>query len=324
MKKLLVWLTFFCLLCISGASAAAQPEKLTMEAVNEKIFFIRKYCRYIDNAAYYSVDRAKAAVEQIKTMLAERDRSVPVYLYFVESARSHQIAMRFPVNSPLYNYLKNNLDLDGIDHLKFTTFHQFCKFFYTTDHHWNYRGSYQGYKDVVQLLLGKKEKVLRPLIAVRFPVSFNGYFAKTLKNPISIEDFVIYRFKKLPAYTCLVDGKKRPYDHIADYLEGKYRKDVYANHYELCYGGDLGLAVLDTAKTKKKNLLLIGNSMASAVKPLLIGHYHRIVCVDPRHYEESTGKLFSLRETIGEYDIDQVLILGDAQFFMTDNIGLTP
>ena len=326
MKKLVVWLMIFSMLGASAASAATKTKQLKMEAVSDKVFYLEDYNRYINNAAAFSVDRAEAAVEQIKAMLEGQDqeRHVPVYLYFVESSRSHQIAQRFSVNSPLYSYLKKELKLDGIDHLKYTTFQQFCKYFYATDHHWNYRGSYQGYKDIVRMLLGKKEKALRPLKAVMLPVIYNGSFSKLMKNPVSEEKFVLYQFIKLPAYSCLVNGKKRPYDHIADYLKEKCRKDTYANHYELCYGAELGLAVMDTAKKKKKNLLLISNSMGSAVKPLLIGHYHRIVCVDPRFYEESAGKPFSLRETIAEYGIDQVLILGDAQFFMTEDVKLAP
>ena len=50
--------------------------------------------------------------------------------------------------------------MDAYDHLKYRTFEQFCDYFYSTDHHWNHRGSYQGYVDIVHMLLGEEEEIL--------------------------------------------------------------------------------------------------------------------------------------------------------------------
>ena len=76
----------------------------------------------------------------------------PIYLYLAESSRSHPIAPEFDEESPGYLYLKENLHADVFDHLKYSTYEQFCDYFYTTDHHWNYKGSYQAYKDIVRML----------------------------------------------------------------------------------------------------------------------------------------------------------------------------
>lgn len=240
----------------------------------------------------------------------------PFYLYLVESSRSHDIDWDFDVDSPAYRYLSSTLHVNKSDHLKYSTYEEFCNYFYSTDHHWNYKGSYQGYVDIVRMMLGEEEEVLVPVETVEIPVIYNGSYANTLKLAISQEKFAFYRFDPFPKYTAYQYGKKRPYDHIQDiYLKGKYKKGKYANHYAQCYGGDAGLMVFESDRHPERTLLLIGNSLSNAVKFLLPYHFGRVVYVDLRNYKSQTKKDFSMSAVIQQYGVNQVLLLGDAYLF---------
>lgn len=52
-----------------------------------------------------------------------------------------------------YNYISKLIDSSiKSERLKINSFNDYSQLFYTTDHHWNYLGSYNGYLDIVNLL----------------------------------------------------------------------------------------------------------------------------------------------------------------------------
>lgn len=54
----------------------------------------------------------------------------------------------------------------------------YMNYYYKTDHRWNYRGSYKGYKDVISLIL-EFDSFLKPIKEECFSdLKFNGYKAR--------------------------------------------------------------------------------------------------------------------------------------------------
>ena len=250
------------------------------------------------------------------------DQCPPVYLYFVESSRSHSIDWTFSEDSPVYTSLKQDLHATGFDHLKYSTYEGYCHYFYSTDHHWNHRGAYQGYVDIVRMMFGDDEPVLVPSGEVEINAVYNGSFAQRVKMPVSKEKFAFYTFDPFPEYTAYQYGKKRPYDHIRDiYMKGKYKTGKYANHYAQCFGGDAGLMIFESANHPERTLLLIGNSLSNGVKYLLTNHFGKIVYVDFRNYGGQAKKSFSVSAAVKQYGINSILLLGDTYLF---NVGEPP
>ena len=58
------------------------------------------------------------------------------------------------------------------------------------------------------------------------------------------------------------------------------------------------------------------NSIGAPVKSLLINHFNRIVVIDLRYYRDEYKARLSLQQIVDEFDIDQILILGESQFFV--------
>ena len=185
-----------------------------------------------------------------------------------------------------------------------------CGWFWTTDHHWNYKGAYQGYLDILSLL-GSKDEPAVPKEEHRFPFIFNGSLAKKLKEPVSKEYFTVYLYDGIPSYTTYVNGKKKQHDGINAYLKGRYAQDTYTDHYSAFYGPNLGEVVYDTGNNDKPNILVITNSYGDPVNQLLTLHYGKVVTVNLKHYREDLNKDFDLGAYLDEYNINQVLILGD-------------
>lgn len=310
------WTALLLFLCCIAAGGAAAEEALKKVRTENGLFYIRADHRYVNNAGHFGVSRMKKGVQRLNAALDSLNGRVPVSMYLAESSRSHPIQRTFEEDSPAYLYLKENLHADRMDHLKYTTYDQFCEYFYATDHHWNYKGSYQGYQDVARLLLGSDALPLPPDGVVTLPVLFQGSFAKQEKNPISQEYFSFYRFDGLPPYETFINGKKAPYGGMEAYLQGVYGKGRYENHYSRLYGGDVAQVVLESERQTGGTLLMICNSFAHPIKPLLTFHFQRVVCIDLRYYRQQFHRDFSLNEAVDAFGADQVLLLGDVKMFI--------
>ncbi len=350
---------FFCILLafllLWGAAAMGEekpwqekeviPDTLELIPISDALSQVRFMRRIVNNCDAFPTSAMEERVYNYNAIFDSLQPHIPVYLYLAESSRSHPMEFSFDEDSNAYIYLMDNLHADGMEHLKFDTFEQFCQYYYTTDHHWNYRGSYQAYVDIVKMLKGPEEEVLKPSGEVTFPVYFHGSFCRDTKLQFSQEYFTVYDFDPFPSYTAYINGKKRDYDHFANYLTGTINTKPLVNHYALYYGGDYGFIVFENTETAaepeqaaeetgiaqetadvaaaaqpegKGTLLIFGNSLSNAVKTMLIHHYDRIVYVDLRHYNTSRGmgKPFSMHELLEEYPVDQILLLGDVNLFM--------
>lgn len=323
LTALLLWLSLLPALALGQETEPDReniPSQVKLLPLSDGIYQVEGMRRLVESTEGYAPRRMAERVQAFNEALDRVDRHIPTYVYYVENSRSHSLKTEFPEESPQYVYLKENLHADGFDHLKYATFREYCDYFYTTDHHWNYRGSYQGYVDIVRMLKGPDEPVLTPSDVLTLPVYYNGAYCRRAKPGFSREYFTVYRFDPLPAYTAWVKGRQRAYDRMEAYWSGAYSTASMANHYGLYYGGDSGKLVMEGESEGKGTLLLFGDSMSNAVKTLLIHHYDRIVCVDLRNFLNDEGKYCSLRELLREYPVDQILFLGNTPLFMTGDL----
>lgn len=301
---------------------ARAEEPLQFSEPIENICRVLGENRYVNDSTAFITELFPKMVEAFNSAIdALGTDHPPIYLYLVESSRSHAIARTFDENSPGYNYLLENLHVNAFDHLKYTTYEQFCDYFYATDHHWNYKGSYQGYVDIVRLLLGEDEEILIPVEEVVTDAVFNGSYSKHYGEAISDEPFAFYRFDPFPNYTCYTSSanldkdKRTNYNSASKYLKGSFSRDPNANHYGLFYGGDAGFLIFKGEGPKERVLLMLGNSLSNPIKTMLTVHYGTIVYVDLRYYEKKHGQPFSLSKMIKQYGVTQVLLLGDINLF---------
>ena len=285
------------------------PEAVQLVESSNGIFRIFGTKRLVQKSLNWASGNILSAVRTFNKALDGIDPDIPVYLYFVDNSRTQPVYREFTEDSVVYNYLKDMLHVDAADHLKYSSLEEFCHYFTTTDNHWNFRGSYQGYVDVVRMMRGEEEELLEPDGIAVIPVYFDGTYNKT-RQPISEEYFAIYRFDDFPRYTAYIDGKKREWDHIDDYLNGKYDRKAMTAHYTKCYGGNVGLMTLESEEPSAHGTLLIfGDSFALPLKSMLMKHFKTIVAVDLRYYEDSRTNPLSMSALVEKYGVDEILLV---------------
>jgi len=239
------------------------------------------------------------------------------YLYFIEKDTDLNFATGEKVYA--YEYLRDRMDLPSqrMDSFTVDNFEDFSRWFYRTDHHWNHLGSYRGYLEVRELL-GVSEPALEPLETVTVAHDFIGSKARTAGSATLSEDFTAYRFD-YPEMGVTVNGQPAvDYGDQETFLSGRGG----AISYGYFYGTDMGEVIFDTGSSNRGNLLILGESFDNAIIKLLASHFDRTFCVDLRYYEAYMEQPFVLESYLADHGIDQVLLIGNIDFFVSDDFRL--
>ena len=197
--------------------------------------------------------------------------------------------------------------------LEVTDFASYSRYFLRTDHHWNYEGAYQGYRDVARMMGIPEEELLIPLEIQTVEQPLIGTKANSAGTDLMNEKFHVYRFD-LPAMTTIVNGREEPYGTTFESYLGKTQGLSYAAFY----GFDEGEVIFDTGREDKGNVLVLGNSYDNALLRPLAAHFGRVHAVDLRYYASDMGQEFDFDTYLAEHEIDRVLLIGDNSYFSGD------
>lgn len=202
--------------------------------------------------------------------------------------------------NPCYETLVRGLALpeEKIGRLPVEGFEDFRRNFRRTDHHWNHRGSYQGYLDVLKLLQ-VEDRPLAPAEERCVDEHYAGTKASTARLPRFREKADVYFFD-YPELGAV-------YGDEESYRAGSGESFSYG----LFYGGDEAELMFDTGLSGRENLLVIGDSFDNAILKLLASHFHRTFSVDLRYYrDQNQGRSLDLSAYIRDHRIDRVLVIG--------------
>ncbi len=238
-----------------------------------------------------------------------------LYYYFVNRGNNFDFSTNTKSLS-ISDYLNENFD-----ELDFQNYDEYKNYFYKTDHHWNYKGSYQGYQDIVKLMFGESEKTIDIKNEKEFDIIFYGSFARLSTFKKYQETFKVYTFD-IPEHETYINGQKEEYGHEEEYLKGIYKKNSWENHYGSYYGGDDGEVIFDFKQDNKENLLILGNSYSNAVNKLIASHFNKTYVIDLRHYKSDIGQAFDYKKYITENKIDKVLVICDITYLLSDMFDL--
>ena len=239
------------------------------------------------------------------------------YVYYIE--RDNDVNFETGEKIQLYEYLRDRLDLapDHSGRFRVDSFEQFSQNFYRTDHHWNHRGSYQGYLGVLELL-GIGDAPLAPLEEIALSGRFSGSKASTAGAEGVWESVSMYRFD-FPAMEVRINGWP---GESYGYQELFWSGQGWAPSYSDIYGGDMGELVFSGGKPGGGSILVVGESYDNAILRLLASHFETLYSVDLRYYSAYMGKDFRLSEYLEEHGIDKVLLIGNIDYFIMDEFRL--
>ena len=235
--------------------------------------------------------------------------NIDIYFYYIE--RDTDIDFRTNEKVGAYEYIKERLNTKNITRFKINDFDEFKEYFYKTDHHWNYKGSYKAYQQILKML-GSSDQ---PLAGEEIDLGYKWSGAKatsSIFNQIITEDFIAYKFN-FPSMHIKINGKDySDYGYQEGYMNKKFKKITYADFY----GGDYGEVIFKTDNTKaKENILVIGESFDNAILKLLASHFNTTISIDLRNYEHYMNKKFDFDQYIKDYNISKVLFIGNMYFY---------
>jgi hypothetical protein len=189
------------------------------------------------------------------------------------------------------------------------SFQNHVNYFYRTDHHWNINGAWNGYEGMYQMLAPYYPEIGPELTLKQFAVipgvGFCGSLSRITFSPCQPEPFK-YAQVDLPPYKSIVHGKELPRStRQAQYLAGKFSKDLYTDHYERFFGGNYDQIEYHFQNNAQRNLLLVGSSYTQAMEVYIASHFHDTYVIDLRQI-----KGFSFGTMIKQYHITDVIEMG--------------
>lgn len=235
--------------------------------------------------------------------------NVDKYLYFVESDCSKMYNENESENY-VYEDMMKNMKVTKASKFKVDTFEEYKKYFYKTDHHWNYRGQYRGYQEITKLLGIPEEEQVNIAEEKQYDTYFWGSRAREATEYNIKEKFTVYKYDNVKPKEVYVDGKLSQYGASEKYDKGEYTSKQITNHYGQYYGNDYAEVIYNFDLPEKENLLIISNSYSNAINEILASHFNKTYIIDLRSNQE-----FNPNEYIKQNKIDKVLIVGNMSLF---------
>lgn len=240
-------------------------------------------------------------------MLAKVDK--PKYLFFIQTPESSDFNDLEKYNA--FDYIKAAMPMSGYAQLSYNSFDEYKKYFYQTDHHWNYYGSYLAYCKIMKLLEGEQVKTLEPVNVHVYNTIYNGSLARDNLLRCASEKFTVYEYN-LPEYKTFVNDEEKEYGYRSYYVSDEdFPHRTYSNHYGMYYGDDHAKVVYKFNQPDKENLLILGTSYTNAVNELIASHYNETHILDFRHYRKTYGERIDAKKYMDEHNISKMLIIGD-------------
>ncbi len=172
--------------------------------------------------------------------------------------------------------------------------------YFRTDHHWTQRGAYLGYRAFVETA-GQTPVELSSL-KLNSADGFLGYlYNQANDTSLANKPDKIEWFEGKENYT--VKASTMENGEIVEYSSRIYVAPSGAPKYSVFMGGDHSLAEINTNVSNGKTVLVIKDSYANALLPLLTNNYTTVLAVDPRSYYGTVDEL------VEKYDVDDILIM---------------
>ena len=241
--------------------------------------------------------------------------NIPVYTFYIN--KDIDINIYNQVNEFMKEKLNKNIKYDYMKMINNDNndyYNLYKNYFYKTDHHWNYKGAFEGYKLVSKMF---NNNILDYEKEICFEnVKFTGSKGKKVGDFSNYDKFCVYQFNLLE-HKVYINGKETNYGNKELYYKNRHQNELGTNHYGLYYGGDYGEVVYDF-NNDKENLLIFSNSYSNAINDLVASSFNKTYVIDLRAYEEDLGYKFNLDNYIKKNKINKILFLGDINFYISD------
>jgi hypothetical protein len=248
------------------------------------------------------------------------------YIFYVERlhvSKYHPMNSYYPGadNGRSFEYFEKNLPAEiGLSKLMLTSYQDFVRNFFHTDHHWNIYGAWKGYEEIYKMLapdypeIGPELKLNR---TYQLPgIQSLGSLARGTLYPITPDPFEVADVK-MPPYDLYITGNKTPVSHRLEDRVVNPDLNPYYYYYRALYITIVSTREYYFHNNAPRNLLVITNSFGNSMVMYVASHYQHTYQLDLRSY-----KNYSLGKLIKKYGINDVIILGDEKVDYQDPVWL--
>ncbi len=176
--------------------------------------------------------------------------------------------------------------------------------FYKTDHHWTTRAAFSVFESISsQWGIKTKNYSFYPVTA-----DFEG----TLSGKAGIsgtKDIIEICVPENAEGTYTVNYESKQLKTATLFDESKLNQK---NKYEIFVGGNFDKVAIDTVRQNEMSLLIVKDSYANCMIPMLTPYFSKIVIVDPRYLTDSISAIMQ------ETDFTHILFLYNLNTFLTD------
>lgn len=283
-------------------------ERLSGKQENNGVYFA-KQDTLIQRVDAPDTKKLEKDMEAIR-LFAEHTE-VPVYFGLIPSAAAIW-SDRLPNGAPtapeqeIINGLYAASGTTSIDLFGALMAHQNEDIYYHTDHHWSSLGAFYG-ANAILYAMGLAPLDLQDYEKKTVTHDFNGttFSSSGVRwvQPDTIDTYISGEGVQVTNY---FDGTPTEGTlYVPEYLEKK-------DKYSFFLGGNQPLCVIRTAHTDAPKVLIIRDSYADALAPMLTERFSEIHLFDLRY------NMNSIQQYIAEQEIDQVLVLYSLNNFMSD------
>jgi len=185
--------------------------------------------------------------------------------------------------------------------------------YFRTDHHWTQRGAYYAY-----CALCKAQGVTPASLDDMTVHTYSGFLGY-LFNQANVKEYAqfaddIEHFDFGKNYAITIK-EKNANGKTVSYLSSMYRfpENSTAN-YGIFMGGDFSYIEIDTDAGNGRTALIIKDSYANALIPLLTANYQKLIILDPRSYWGTVGEITAKNDIDDIIFVNYALITSNADF----------
>jgi hypothetical protein len=176
--------------------------------------------------------------------------------------------------------------------------------FYRTDNHWNADGAYAAYARYLE----SRGKTPVPAEAIEYESSPDFHGSTLSRSALWLTPHETIRYP-IPACTYEVQIEQEPVRDDLYFREALTSYDPYAVFFNGNYGT---VRLINRSPGGEGVLLVIKDSFANSLVPLLLPHYRTVVMIDPRFFRGSVHDL------IVSEGVDELLCVCSLKTLVTD------
>lgn len=278
------------------------------------IFFNEKDNYLIRLETYFNYKKKIDYTTNIINTLASNYKDINFYTYIVSDLGATDILNNqklFIDNPNLVELIISKLGKDiSVDYLKYNNLKQYQKYFFKSDHHWNYTGAYQGYVDIVNMF-NKNYKNIEHLKLKNYRyannnIKYRGSLAR-MAMEYDVYDIMFDGNIDVGKYKVSInngDFMDNVYTHKENYFNGTINSPDFFSQYADFFHSDYAQIHYQFDNEANRNLIIIADSISDCMDDLIASHFDNTYVIDLRLFND-----FKFDEYIKDKSITDVLFL---------------